>query len=92
MSTIPLLSAVDEHECRERGLAESCLTVWAAVSEANPKLAAELLTILSYIPTTALWITTFQPELDASPARSIAQGREEKVLSLLRKSMGGFVA
>lgn len=91
MPPTSLLSIIDEHERTERGLAGSCLDIWAAISEAEPELAAELLALFSTTPEAALWITTVLPELGASPARLIAQDRGSEVRSLVRKTLHGFV-
>ena len=92
MPSTLLLSIIAEHEQAERGLAASYLKVWVAVSEAEPKLASELLALFSTTPEAALWLTTPLPELGASPARLVAQGQGAEVLSLVQKTMHGFVA
>lgn len=92
MESTKLLSIVEEHERTERVFAGSCLAVWTAVSEAEPELAAELLLLFSTVPAAALWITSLLPDVGASPARLVAQGRAEDVLSRIRQTMHGFVA
>lgn len=91
MSHSELRVLVDAYERAETIAETSSLAVWRALEKSEPDLATEILQLFSTVEEAADWATRSNSGLDASPARLIAQGRENAVAEIVRKAAHGFV-
>jgi hypothetical protein len=92
MDSSPLKSALMQHDQASRHGRSAALSVWEALSKADPELAAEILHLFSTVEAAANWVTSDLDEANGSPAYQVAEGRSAEVLSRLRKAAHGFAS
>lgn len=90
MSHMELLHQVEAHELAEKKLGDGRLAVWAALVNAEPDLASEILQLFSTDDAAARWVTSSSKEANCSPARQIAEGHAADILSRVRSAAHGF--
>jgi len=86
-----LLRLLEAHERAERELQVSSLAVWAALVDAEPELAADILRLFSTVEAASRWAASSFRALGGSPARLAAEGRAAEIVSRLHKTDHGFV-
>lgn len=91
MDPAELLRLIEAHEKQEQELEASALSVWAALSDAEPELAREVLQLFSSVNAAARWVSTPFEGNGNSPAREAAQGRVAEIIARVRKTTHGFV-
>lgn len=91
MKPAELLRLIEAHEKREHELEASSLSVWAALSDAEPELAREVLQLFSTVNAAAGWVSTSFEGNGNSLAREAAEGRVAEVFERVRRAAHGFV-
>jgi hypothetical protein len=86
-----LLRLVEAHERAHKEIQISALAVWAALVEAEPELAGEVLRLFGTADAAAQWAASSFSELGDSPARQAAEGHAASILNVVRKTDHGFV-
>lgn len=81
---------VEDHELAERELQASAMAVWAALAEAEPELAKDILRLFGTADAAARWANRSSRELGGSPARHAAEGRAATIMSAVRMTEHGF--
>ena len=92
MDSSTLKSAFMQHDQASRHGKAAALSVWEALSKADPELAAETLYLLSTVEASANWFTSDLDEANGSPADQVAERRSAEVLSRVRKAVHGFAS
>lgn len=67
-----------------------CMALWREIKRLNPALANELSAHLADDFAIAEWLCQVQPGMFACPAELILSGRQDAVLSRLRRSASGM--
>jgi hypothetical protein len=91
MNHAELLLLIEEHERAEQELEQSRQSIWFALVEAEPELAAAILKLFSTVQAAAHWSASSLEDLGTSPAREVAEGRAAEIMSRVYKTMHGFV-
>ena len=90
MDKSELKQALKAHDQAKRKVRSEALAVWAALSRADPELAAEIIQLFSTVEAAAAWATSDLDDFEGSPAYHVAAGRSAEVLATLRKAAHGF--
>ena len=90
MDNSELKHALKAHDQAKRRVRSDALAVWAALSRADPVLAAEIIQLCSTVEAAAAWATSDLDDLDGSPAYQVAEGKSAEVLTRVRRAAQGF--